>query len=195
MDDNAPFPIPDEPTPEGGGSGAGRAFSVRRYGMLQWGDLFSTRQKVMLLTMRSLTAESENLQTALALVLTRQANAGASLCRWNRVGEKHEGVYARQALPLVWDFSEVNPFSGATGGYAGALEWVSRVVDAWPGSKSGQVEQADATKHATAGSVRGNLVHGPAVLRRRALCGSLGLLPGMAQANPARKLAAKRDPF
>ena len=32
-------PVPDEPTPAGGGSGAGRAFSVQRYGMLQWGDL------------------------------------------------------------------------------------------------------------------------------------------------------------
>ena len=33
-------PVPDEPTPAGGGSGAGRAFSVQRYGMFQWGDLF-----------------------------------------------------------------------------------------------------------------------------------------------------------
>ncbi len=30
--------IPDEPTPAGGGSGAGRAFSVQKYGMLRWGD-------------------------------------------------------------------------------------------------------------------------------------------------------------
>ena len=39
-------PIPNEPTPMGGGSGAGRAFSLQRYGMLQWGDLFTARQKV-----------------------------------------------------------------------------------------------------------------------------------------------------
>ena len=41
-------PVPDEPTPAGGGSGAGRAFSVQRYGMFQWGDLFTARQKVAL---------------------------------------------------------------------------------------------------------------------------------------------------
>ena len=41
-------PVPDEPTPAGGGSGAGRAFSVQRYGMLQWGDLFTARQKAAL---------------------------------------------------------------------------------------------------------------------------------------------------
>ena len=40
-----PRPVPDEPTPVGGGSGAGRAFSVQKYGMLQWGDLFTGRQK------------------------------------------------------------------------------------------------------------------------------------------------------
>jgi len=36
-------PVPDECTPAGGGSGAGRAFSMQRYGMLQWGDLFTAR--------------------------------------------------------------------------------------------------------------------------------------------------------
>ena len=43
-------PVPDEPTPAGGGSGAGRAFSVQRYGMLQWGDVFTARQKAALIT-------------------------------------------------------------------------------------------------------------------------------------------------
>ena len=48
MADPASCPVPDEPTPAGGGSGAGRAFSVQRYGMLQWGDLFTARQKAAL---------------------------------------------------------------------------------------------------------------------------------------------------
>ena len=38
-------PVPNEPTPEGKGSGAERAFSVRNYGMNTWGDLFNARQK------------------------------------------------------------------------------------------------------------------------------------------------------
>ena len=41
-------PIPNEPTPKGGGSGAGRAFSVQAYGMAEWGDLFTERQKLAL---------------------------------------------------------------------------------------------------------------------------------------------------
>ena len=34
-----------------GGSGAGRAFSVQRYGMMQWGDLFTARQKAALVAL------------------------------------------------------------------------------------------------------------------------------------------------
>jgi adenine-specific DNA methylase len=43
-------PVPDEPTPEGKGRGAERAFSVRNYGLDTWGDLFNARQKLALIT-------------------------------------------------------------------------------------------------------------------------------------------------
>ena len=42
--------LPEEPTPLGGGSGAGRAFSQRNYGMNLFVDLFTTRQLMTLLT-------------------------------------------------------------------------------------------------------------------------------------------------
>ena len=40
-------PVPDEPLPPIGTLG----FRVQRYGMLQWGDLFTARQKVALATL------------------------------------------------------------------------------------------------------------------------------------------------
>lgn len=50
---------------------------------------------------------------------------------------------------MVWDFSEVNPLSGSTGGFAGAIEWVAQVCD--EGGKArlapGHAEQASATQH------------------------------------------------
>lgn len=144
-------PVPDEPTPAGGGSGAGRAFNVRGYGMNVLADMFTARQKVALSciveTSRRVTASasSPGIAELLAMALSRSVNAGASLCRWNVVGEKHEGVFSRQALPIVWDFSESNPLSAATGGYAGALEWVAQVVERWHGSTVGQTQCADAT--------------------------------------------------
>ncbi len=136
-------PVPDEPTPAGGGSGAGRAFSVQKYGMMKFGDLFTARQKLALVTFAG-TLLSEHKNELIALTFSRLANACASLCRWHESGEKLEGVYSRQALPVVWDFCEGNPFSDATGGYDGAIDWVARVVEAWPGSQVGQVQIADA---------------------------------------------------
>lgn len=149
QEDNDLSTIPDEPTPEGGGSGAGRAFSVQMYGMMVFGDLYTARQKLAMTRLTAATRETEvgAVKEALSLALTRSANAMNSLCRWHLTGEKHEGVYARQALPIVWDFSEANPFSDATGGYSGAVEWVARVIEAWPGSNPGQVQLADAADY------------------------------------------------
>ena len=138
-----PCPVPDELLPPIGTLG----FRVQRYGMLRWGDLFTARQKAAMAELTQLTGAAETAKQALALALTRAANAGCSLCRWHTSGEKHEGVFSRQALPLVWDFSEGNPLSGATGGYEGALAWGAKVVDAWPGSAACQVQLADSTDH------------------------------------------------
>ena len=136
-------PVPDEPLPPIGTLG----FRVQRYGMLQWGDLFTARQKAALVELRRLTASSQTNRELLALALSRSSNAGCSLCRWHTSRENHEGVFSRQALPIVWDFSEGNPFSESTGNYGGAVDWVADVVDSWPGSHSGQVQQSTAVNH------------------------------------------------
>jgi len=49
--------VPDEPTPQGGGSGAGRAFSQRNYGMDRFEDLFTPRQALALTTLARLVRE------------------------------------------------------------------------------------------------------------------------------------------
>lgn len=136
--------VPEEPLPLMSGT-----FNVPLYGITTWGDLFTARQKLAMVRLAEATREVEAgaPKEALALALTRSANAMNSLCRWHLTRENHEGVYARQALPIVWDFSEVNPFSDSTGGYNGAVEWVSRVIEAWPGSKPGQVQLADAADY------------------------------------------------
>ena len=141
-------PIPDEPTPTGGGSGAGRAFSVQRYGMLQWGDLFTARQKLSLaclgLLLRSVSPMSREVGS---MALSRLADKNASLAIWNQIGEKIEHVFGRQALPIVWDFAEVPIFSNSTGNYLSGVELVAKVVDACPNGPTGQVQLADATDH------------------------------------------------
>ncbi len=132
-----PFGLPEEPTPKAG-SGASRAFSVDGYGLDTWRKLFTNRQLLalgtLILSIRQLPQELENwhadwreaLVAILALVLDRLADYSSALCSWHNSGEKLGHTFARFALPIVWDYTEVNPLSDSSGNFLGALEWVSR---------------------------------------------------------------------
>lgn len=129
------------------------------YGMNSWSDYYTSRQQLALGTMVRLAAEevgvkgdpdfARAVQTCVALALSRQVDATSSLCRWHVTRELHTATFGRQALPMVWDFSEVNVLSEATGGLMGAIEWVARVCSSNVSIPAGraQVELASATKH------------------------------------------------
>ena len=166
-------PVPDEPTPAGGGSGAGRAFSVQRYGMFRWGDLFTARQKVMLacfgsrlpLNLQSSkgskgSKDAKGFHVFLAMVLDRCADYGSSGVVWAQEGEFVKGTFGRQALPIVWDFVEAAQLANSSGNFVGAIDWVARVIEIArrifdQSTTTGQVQAADVTiKSTTAGQVQ-----------------------------------------
>jgi len=137
-------------------------FNIVLYGMTHWGDLFSPRQALSIITFARFTRKigeiselekelSTAVQTCLALVLDRLAEKLSSAARWDVTRENAQGTFGRQALPMVWDFCEVNPFSGAGGDWDTALDWVAKVIEsnAEPLTNSGigHAEQASATKH------------------------------------------------
>ncbi|MGE3343563.1 MAG: DUF1156 domain-containing protein [Vicinamibacterales bacterium] len=143
-------PVPDEPTPAGGGAGAGRAFSVQRYGMMQWGDLFTARQKVGLATLskqirRHTTTSARGLREALGLVLDRVADKCAAIVYWHDSREFVDHVFARQALSTQWNSAEAPVLADV--GFDGAVEWVAKCVERMELARGGQVELADATRH------------------------------------------------
>jgi putative DNA methylase len=130
------------------------------YGMLEWGDLFTARQALALTTLvglvreagRKLAAEqdpgmAEAVQTCLALSASRQSDYSSSLCSWHLTGEKVNHTFGRQALPMIWDFTEVVPLSESSGGYSGALEWVALVCEKNALSLCGHVVSSDAALH------------------------------------------------
>ena len=142
-------PVPNESTPKGGGSGAGRAFSVQKYGMMQWKDLFTARQKLGLITLISLVREyPEKLIYLLAVAVNRTANSNTSLSTWLASGEEIKNVFARQALPIVWDFGESNITADTSRSWISAISSIQNVLNwlSWV-ETSGQVQQADATDH------------------------------------------------
>ena len=143
-------PVPDEPTPAGGGSGAGRAFSVQRYGMMQFGDLFSARQKLAMVTLlnqiqclRDCTEEARRLVGA---ALSRFSDISNALCQWESSKTQVRHLFTRQALPMLWDFAECGLFADQAGDFGTTLETMARVVDSLaPISTPGQAQSMDAT--------------------------------------------------
>ena len=142
-------PVPDESTPPGGGSGAGRAFSVQRYGMFQWCDLFTARQKVALVELGDAVrnGNSTGLASILACAFNRVSMSNMSCTRWNAVAEKMQHTFGRQALPLVWDFAEVVITAEAPGNWKSGYALIADIVDASVNRSGGQVQPADATEH------------------------------------------------
>ena len=121
-----PFGLLEEPTPKAG-IGASRAFSVDGYGFDTWRKLFTNRQLLALgafvEALRQLPGEltdypeewREAVAAYLALSNDRMADYSSAVCSWHNGREIIRDTFARFALPIVWDYTEVSPMSGSTG--------------------------------------------------------------------------------
>lgn len=112
------------------------------YGMSEWGEIFTPRQGLALITLARLVQKHRELsatnpekrlstatQACLALVFDKEVDKLSTLARWDTSRENPQGAFGRQALTMVWDFNEVNPFSGSGGDWDTALNWVVQVIE------------------------------------------------------------------
>ncbi|WP_349876175.1 DUF1156 domain-containing protein [Micromonospora sp. HUAS YX12] len=92
-------------------------------------------------------AYADSIAIYLAAALSRALDYHNALCTW-RSDPKNEGVghlFARQAIAMVWDYCEGNPFSSSSGNMGDASTWVANAVARLgQGSKGGRVDQQDA---------------------------------------------------
>ena len=77
----------------------------------------------------------------LALAISKSANSGSSLSSWITDQCILRATFSRHALPMVWDFAEVNPFSDVGGALLAVLGRVSGVVDLLPMQPTGYAVQ------------------------------------------------------
>ncbi len=90
-------------------------------------------------------AYAEAVGVYLGLSVSRQANRSSNLNFWDPGGANVQQVFARQALPMVWDFCEANPFSDSSGNFVGQVGYLANVLAASPNAISvGLSDQADA---------------------------------------------------
>ncbi len=143
-------PLPDEKMPQVGTLG----FRVNRYGMTQWKDLFNPRQQLALVTFlekirevkKDIAADcvsipniedkkisGDELTAAimgyLAINLNMHCAFNNNSARWENTSEAIKHLYSRQALPMMWDYVEVNSFSGSSGTMESGMPYYIKFID------------------------------------------------------------------
>lgn len=92
-----------------------------------------------------LSSYGDALAVYLSFAVSRLASYNNSICHWNLKGGSVSQIFARQAISMSWDFIEVCPLEDFSGNWAGAVSWVSDVLDKLVVGKQGIVNQIDAT--------------------------------------------------
>jgi putative DNA methylase len=89
-------------------------------------------------------AYADAVVTYLGLVTSRSANTLCTLALWSQSRDQTVNAFSRQALPMTWDFPEVNPFAGAAGDFGATANSMARSIAALPIGPSGIATQLDA---------------------------------------------------
>jgi putative DNA methylase len=151
-----------------------RNISTPSFGLDEWWKLFTPRQLTALTTFSDLLpavhervtadavrtgwandgirlrhggdgaiAYADAIVTYLSFTVDKCTDYWSTISTWAEQGFVRN-TFARQAIPMTWDFAEVNPFSSSTGNWNGMVGWVVKAVDHLPATGSGQVVQRDA---------------------------------------------------
>jgi putative DNA methylase len=148
-------------------------FRVGNYGMTNWSDLFTDRQLVALTTFSDLVGEAmarvkrDGIKAGLPddCKPLRDGGTGATAYAeavgvylgmavdyaanyWSVIATPADGfirgTFARQALPMTWDYAEAPPFGNTSGNWMAGIEWAAKAMDALPIAVAGAATQADA---------------------------------------------------
>src|SRR5579859_412219 len=127
------FLSPNEPTPTNESHRS--VGSLWIYGMRQWRDVFTPRQLLVLTTFCSKLREASakgldpTAHALLALRVAKIADFLSSLCLWRTGRTCVANTFGRQALPIIWDFGEMNPFAGSAGDWLESVNYLSLLID------------------------------------------------------------------
>lgn len=147
----------------------------RNFGLNTPVDLFTPRQLVALTTFSDLVAEARRcalsdalaagmpegkgiaeggrdarayadaVATYLAMAFDRLADRSSTISSWDATRDSIRNTFARQAIPMVWDYAEANPFSNSSGNFLGAVGWIVDVLRMLSPKVNGRAGQYDST--------------------------------------------------
>ncbi len=135
-------------------------FRVQGYGQTQHADLFTNRQltalcafsdlvsvaKEHLLDAGSSSGYADAVATYLTFLIGKLADRNSAICTWDSSPSKEtpRSTFARQAIPMTWDFAEGNPFAEASGNFGDAVRFEAEAIERLP-ARIGDTVQADIT--------------------------------------------------
>ena len=142
----ATLPTPEITLPEKLAIGNTKQFDLCPWGFVTIGSMFSNRQLLALQTLvgkladlkkewggegflPELTDYQKAIVSYLAIWIDRVASVETSFGRWHTGRETLEHPFARQAIPMTFDYPEANPFSGVTGSAKNQLDRIIQYID------------------------------------------------------------------
>lgn len=144
--------------PRGILSGKARV-NVGTYGYEETSDLFTNRQLTALtalsnlidLVQKQVTEDggdegySRVIAVYLAFAVDKLTDVSSTIATWIHSLGAIRNSFSRQAIPMTWDFVEVNIFSNSTGSFTNMLDWIVKCLELLPcGKQQSCVRQADA---------------------------------------------------
>jgi len=90
-------------------------------------------------------AYADAVATYLAFAISKLADRGSSICTWFTERDSTRPTFARQAIPMTWDYAELNTLLSGTGSFVGAVEWTAESLESQGnGGKQSLISNIDA---------------------------------------------------
>ena len=98
------------------------------------------------------TGYAEAVGVYLGLSVSRTTNTINSFAVWSQSREQSVNLFRRQAIPMVWDYAEINPLGGAAGDFGATTTSVGKTISnareltAWVSQADAQSEELSAAR-------------------------------------------------
>lgn len=153
------------------------------YGLTTFADLFTARQLTALTTFSDLVTEARDrvlsdaraagmpegdrleaggtgaaayadaVATYLGLAASKLTDRCSTITNWYVSRESTSSTFARQALPITWDFAETYTLGSNTGSFANSYLWTCDTIDQLHAQGAAWAEQADAATRPLGGQM------------------------------------------
>ena len=143
-----------------------RSMFTPLYGLCTFASLFTNRQLTMLTAFSDLLPEVQEevrrdalragmsesdaeeyagaVSIYLALAVDKLTDYHSTLCSWSPSVKSLIHTFTRQAIPMVWDYAEGNPFCDSSGNFSNMIDWIVEVLEKLPADPQGEAHQHDA---------------------------------------------------